>query len=294
MVDTDDSNVEEFESSKLWRGFDDKTGQQLFTQVPNAVMTQIISGGILGAVETRMILYICRMSFGFGSDETCYLGADDFKDAMGMQKSHFSKYINKLLQDRAIFRGKEGGGKYKYAVNLLSFGCTMKHYKIVDAGYKLSEKEYTFDNKSYTFCNRSICKSDEIVYKTSGFDSEKKLYIKKDIKSNKKIDNVSSGSSSSVGATKVDSTTTTTKTSQVSLDSNGRLKSLLKTFEDEVLNNLTKRIQIMSKHMHIVKDAGFTAGDISIRWHEISGKYNQDKGEKILNYRDCFKAVSDH
>lgn len=279
----------------LWRNYDD-TGKPLYTQVPNALMNALVSGHFK-EVEAKIILFICRMSHGFRRDETNYLGADDFKEAIGIQKTHFSKNIRQMLKDGVIFRGKESGGKFKYAINLLSYGCRMKHYKFVEDGYELGAEEYTFDSKCYLFSNCSEPNVSGIVYKPAGFDCSEKLYIKEDRKLERKLDTKKEPASvrGSLGALTVEAG----KDNIVKEDIVGNLRrrekeleELLTAFEAELTNcPVGSASMLMFKHMNILDSAGYGAGLVSLRFIDFcdQGKKN-NKGESF-NPRDFNDAM---
>jgi hypothetical protein len=190
--------------TKLWRNSDDK-GELLFTKLPNA-LTNAIALGIIKGVQLRILAVILKMTYGFGREESNYLGLNDFKEATGIEKPHLSKIIKKMLNEGILFRGKESGGKYKYAINLLPYGIGMKYYRIVEAEYKLGDGEYTLDRDRYVFCNESKSDKTEILYKPAGFDDKKNPYRKEDRKIDKQLErkiergNNSASASGSSGA----------------------------------------------------------------------------------------------
>lgn len=304
---------DESDVSKLYMTYDEK-GNRLFTPIPNALL-MARCGAKMSAVEMRIIDYIARMTYGFqGKEETCYLGADDFKEYTGIQKTHFSTTIRKMLKAKTIFRGMKSGDKYKYAINLLTWGYPMKYYRIVNEGYKLSNKEYTFDDESYAFSNKADVNNDTIVYKSDGYDNEEKPHIKKDRNSNKKLDtkddSVDNASASRFGAPSTEAvkskSSTVTKSTGPSFngataisatnkdwaDKQKQLEALLIAFEEEILQwDTFCAIPIMVKHMHILKDAGFPAGEISIRWNKILEKHQTDIKGKAFILKDWNEAM---
>jgi hypothetical protein len=288
------------DENKLWRSCDEK-GRPLFTAIPNPLMNAIISGHFWGKDEMRIFFLICRMSYGFQREETNYLGSDDFSKATGIQKTHLATKLRKMIRDGIIFRGKGKGGEYKYAINLLAYGCTMEHYKKVEAGYKLCDWEYVFDDKSCRFSNCEDLRSDAIVYNPKGYEKKEKLYTKEDIQVDTKEDKKteSTFSSSSRGATKVeagkDNTSVkpiNTRLLQERAEWERQLKELLVAFEADVIEaGACLAIPIMVNHMHILQKAGFPPGEICIYWQKTIVGRKTDKNGEPFNLKDWNQAM---
>jgi len=300
----------EIDVSKFYTAYNDK-GQRLHTQFPNALLMAMCGSG-LSTVEMRIINFIARTSFGIKNrEETYYLGADDFKEFTGIQKSHFSNTIRKMLKEQKIFRGMKSGDKYKYAVNLLRLGCTMKYYRNVNAGYKLRNKEYTFDDESYAFSNKADVKSDTIVYNSDGYDGDDNLQIKIDTKTDTKSDKKKLASARSLGATSAEAVksklSTATKSAGASFnnatvmsatdkgasDKVLELEKLLAAFDEEVVQgSASSAVKVMVKHMHILEDAGWSAGAICVHWQKNWTKRNTNNKGEAFNLSDWNEAMT--
>lgn len=177
------------ELSNLWRPQDEK-GTRLFTIIPNCILREII-GGTHKHLESRVLLFICRMSYGMKSrEETGYLSLGDFEAETGIKKTHLSKTIKGLIAKDILLRGKEKAKMYKYAINLYYYDLPMKHYRITNNLDDLRGDEVVFGALSYKFGKRVEGKRAIVVYNSKGYDKQEIGYIKKDINANIKIDNV--------------------------------------------------------------------------------------------------------
>lgn len=170
----------------LWQPSNEKS-PRLYTKIPNALIAALV-GRIYVLAEIRIILYICRMSFGFHREDTNYLSLDDFKEVTGTKKTHLSKTLKKLLNEYEIFRHSKNGDKYKYAINLLPFGIKMKHYRIGQPNDKLDDGYYEIGNINDDFGNRKDQHNNVILYSSKGYKNHENAYIKDDIKNDKKYD----------------------------------------------------------------------------------------------------------
>ena len=176
----------------LWRPYGE-AGTLLGTYVPNCFLKGILSIK-LGVVELKVLFLISRMSFGFEREHTNYLAIKDFKDVTGKANSHLSKAIKSLLKQKIIFRTSKNGNMYKYAINLLPYNVKMKHYRFAVPEDELSSEEFIIGKANYRFGNFAEVEDNIIVYNPKGYSKQEKVYIKKDINTDIKKDNVKSGS----------------------------------------------------------------------------------------------------
>ena len=99
-----------------------KDGKEFFVKVPTCIIWSMMQGQ-LTFVETKMILFICRMiGFKGNNKKTRSLTPNDFVKYTRTAKSHISKSISNLLAKGWILRSRELGGGHKYSINLKSFG----------------------------------------------------------------------------------------------------------------------------------------------------------------------------
>ena len=171
----------------LFRPFDEK-GQLLWTAVPNCLLSLIMDGAYKNN-EAKVLLFICRMTYGFRREDSNYLGLDDFEKMTGLKKPHVSKAINNLLSDYTIFRHTKNGNKFKYAINLLSHGVKMKHYRKGRVDDKIDDAVYENQSLNYELSNYKGSINDLILYSIKSYENSKKLYIKIDTNSDIKKDN---------------------------------------------------------------------------------------------------------
>jgi len=168
--------MEKFNDNPLWRPYDEK-GTLLRTGIPNCLLESIIEGDFT-LVETRIILFISRMTFGFRREETNYLGLEDFASEIDLNKSNISKAIKGLLKEKIIFRNMKNGNKYKYAVNLFWYGARMKHYKISkDWDNEINNALNVEGNADYLMGNSGVNEGYVIIYNPKGYDNNEIPYI---------------------------------------------------------------------------------------------------------------------
>jgi DNA-binding MarR family transcriptional regulator len=100
----------------------DKNGQLLFTKIPNCLLWAVMDKQIT-LVETRVLLFICRMTRGFKNQkETRDLGLNEFEKYTFIPKSHLSKTIKGLMKKGFISRRPESGQRHRYSINYSSYG----------------------------------------------------------------------------------------------------------------------------------------------------------------------------
>lgn len=158
----------------------DNKGTLLGTLIPNCFFRDLLRIKYR-EIELKILLFICRMSFGFNRELTNSL---ELKDFTGHAKPHLSEAIKKLLKRKAILRNSKNGDKYLYAINLLPYGVKMKYYKIANPMDKLGNKEYEIGKANYAFGNPEKDEDAIIVYNPKGYSKQLKVYIKNDINTN--------------------------------------------------------------------------------------------------------------
>lgn len=173
----------------LWRATDDNS-QRLFTTVFNPLIKDIISGK-LTATEIRVLLFFCRMSFGFHREETNYLGYEDIEAETGIAKSHLSLTIKQLIDKGFIFWGAESARKRKYCINFFRYGCTMKYYRLSKNCSDLRDGEEVFGSVSYEFGKERTASEVAVIYNRKGYEKNSRSYRKEDIKNEIKRDTCS-------------------------------------------------------------------------------------------------------
>ncbi len=104
--------------NKLWRPYDEK-GTLLGTYIPNCLYKSILDGKYTYS-EVRVLLYIARMTCGFNREISQYLSLEDFANGTGINGSHVSATLRKLLNRDDIMRHTKNGNKHMYSINLLS------------------------------------------------------------------------------------------------------------------------------------------------------------------------------
>lgn len=164
-MDFDSEEFEKFDG--LWRGVD-RSGNHLFTQIPNPILHDIFEGIIPKIAHVKIVLYIARMTFGFRKEESHYLDLSDFSKVVGM-KNHISEYVNDLLDLKIIFRTNKNGNKYKYSINLLKHDKSMKHFKLCQKGYVLGKGECILGEEKLEIRSSTISKDSAIVYSAKGY-----------------------------------------------------------------------------------------------------------------------------
>jgi DNA-binding transcriptional regulator GbsR (MarR family) len=135
------------------------------------------------------------MSFGFQREETNYLGLEDFASQTNMARTHLSKALKRLVQQKVIIDAAHNGHKHKYAINLLQFSVTMKGYEMSNKGDiirrkadKISNEDDQIDSRKDKFRNSKSSENDVSNNKSSTYDNDKSGYKKNDKKSDKKLD----------------------------------------------------------------------------------------------------------
>ena len=180
------------ELSKLWRPQDNE-GTRLYSGIPNCLLREIING-TYKPTEAQVLLFIARMSYGImRREQTNYLGLGDIEAETGIKITHLSKIIKELIRKGILLRGKETARMYKYAINLYYYGLTMKYYRIRSNAKEIEDNDEVFGQLSYQFGKSIDGKKSIIVYNSKGYDKQEKGYIKKDINTDIKKDNVNSG-----------------------------------------------------------------------------------------------------
>lgn len=176
---------------ELSRPYDEK-GTLLWTRTPNCLLNALL-GGIHNFTETRILLYLCRMTYGFqNKEETYYLSLEDFVKETGIKKPHLSKAIKKLLDKYVIFRYNKSSDKYIYAINLLPYHVEMKHFRYGKPNYESGDGVYEIGSIDYGFRNFKDTDEDVIVYNKKGYGKGIEADINTNINTNKNINKESS------------------------------------------------------------------------------------------------------
>lgn len=105
----------------LWRVRDEKNNL-LFTQIPNRLLKNMVKGEYT-LNELRILLYLCRLTFGFRwKERTGLLSNKDFEKITGIISNHAKEAIDSLLLKKVIFRDTKRLNSYIYLINRSLFG----------------------------------------------------------------------------------------------------------------------------------------------------------------------------
>lgn len=272
---------------KLWRHYDEKE-QSLWTSIPNYLIYAMLQG-LYTLIELRIILFICRMTYGFRREESNYLGLEDFEKQTGISKTHLSKTIKKMLESYTLFRHSKSGNKYKYAINTLPHSVPMKHYRIGTANSELDDGFYTIGCIDYELRNLKDSGKDVILYSKKGYNTSKKAYINKDI--NKDIKkNINIDTNKDNLASKTEKDFPDSKYSYQEIENKKKL--LISSFREEIEKN--NSVDTLVKYMEeIEKIPGQEWVKIYAIYHDNFALERRDPASKATYNNNNLKILNE-